>query len=69
MEDVVIGGFWLDYLNYSGLGPNAIFGLDYSITPLSQLQNHPYSFEALFRNEGTAMMLLLVQVDHLILLC
>jgi hypothetical protein len=54
MEDPVIGGFWLDYLNYSGTGQNAIYGLDYSITPLSQLQNHPYSLEALFRNEGTA---------------
>jgi hypothetical protein len=55
MEDAVIGGFWLDYLNYSGTGLNAIYGLDYSITPLSQLQNHPYSLEALFRNEGTAL--------------
>ena len=63
MEDVVIGGFWLDYLNYSGLGPNAIYGLDYSITPLSQLQNHPYSFEALFRNEGTASQSVNLQYD------
>jgi len=63
MEDVVIGGFWLDYLNYSGLGPNAIYGLDYSITPISQLQNHPYSFEALFRNEGTSSQSVNLQYD------
>jgi len=53
MEDVVIGGFWIDYLNYSGAGLNDIYGLDYSVTPLSQLQNRPYSIEALFRNQGT----------------
>ena len=54
MEDEVIGGFWLDYLNYSGAGLNYMVGLDYSVTPLSQLQNHPYAIEALFRNEGTS---------------
>ena len=59
----MIGGFWLDYLNYSGLGPNAIYGLDYSITPTSQLQNHPYSFEALFRNEGTSSQSVNLQYD------
>ena len=53
MEDVVIGGFWIDYLNYSGAGLNDIYGLDYSVTPLSQLQNRPFSIEALFRNQGT----------------
>ncbi|MAB95326.1 MAG: hypothetical protein CMC98_04405 [Flavobacteriales bacterium] len=53
MEDVVIGGFWIDYLNYSGAGLNDIYGLDYSVTPLSQLQNRPYSIEALFKNQGT----------------
>ena len=53
MEDEVIGGFWLDYLNYSGMGLNYMVGLDYSVTPISQLQNHPFAIEALFRNEGT----------------
>ena len=28
-------------------------GLDYSVTPISQLQNHPFVIEALLRNEGT----------------
>ena len=54
MENEVIGGFWLDYLNYVPMGLNYMVGLDYSVTPISQLQNHPYSIEALFRNEGTA---------------
>ncbi|MEC9209667.1 MAG: hypothetical protein VX762_04500, partial [Bacteroidota bacterium] len=53
MEDEVIGGFWIDYTNYVGMGLNDIYGLDYRITPLSQIQNHPYGIEALFRNEGT----------------
>ena len=44
----------VDYLNYSGAGLNYMVGLDYSVTPLSQLQNHPYAIEALFRNEGTS---------------
>jgi len=53
IEDEVIGGYWIDYLNYQGAGLNGIVGLDYSVTPLSQLQNHPYAIEAIFRNEGT----------------
>ena len=54
MEDEVIGGFWIDYANYSGSGLNDIYGLDYSITPLSQIQNHPYAIEAILKNEGTS---------------
>ena len=55
MEDEVIGGWLIDYANYSGNGLNEIYGLDYSVTPLSQIQNHPYAIEALFRNEGTSV--------------
>jgi hypothetical protein len=54
MEDAVTGGFWIDYANYTGTGLNSIYGLDYSVTPLSQVQNHPYAIEAIFRNEGTS---------------
>jgi hypothetical protein len=54
MEDEVIGGFWIDYANWSGVGLNNIYGLDYSVSPLSQIQNHPYEIEAVFRNEGTS---------------
>ena len=54
MEDEVIGGFWIDYANYSGSGLNDIYGLDYSITPLSQIQNHPYAIESILKNEGTS---------------
>jgi len=54
MEDEVIGGWLIDYINYNGLGLNDIYGLDYSVSPLSQIQNHPYAIEALFRNEGTS---------------
>jgi hypothetical protein len=54
MEGEVIGGFWIDYANYSGSGLNDIYGLDYSITPLSQIQNHPYAIESILKNEGTS---------------
>lgn len=54
MHNAVTGGFWIDYMNYSGNGLNDIYGLDYTVTPLSQIQNHPYAIEALFINEGTA---------------
>jgi len=54
IEDVVIGGYWLDYSNYTGTGINGIIGLDYSVTPLSQLSNHPYVIEGVLRNLGYA---------------
>ena len=31
MEDEVIGGYWVDYLNYPASGPNYMVGLDYTI--------------------------------------
>ena len=54
IEDVVVGGFWIDYVNYSGAGQNEIYGLDYSVTPLSQVVNHPYAIEGVLRNIGAA---------------
>ena len=54
INDVVVGGFWLDYLNYSGAGLNGIVGLDYTVTPTSQLANHPYVIEGVLRNAGAA---------------
>jgi hypothetical protein len=54
VEDVVLGGFWMDYANYSGSGLNGIVGLDYTVTPASQLANHPYVIEGVLRNSGAA---------------
>jgi hypothetical protein len=54
IEDVVVGGFWIDYANYSGAGLNNMIGLDYTVTPLSQLANHPYVIEGVLRNSGSA---------------
>ena len=54
VEDVVVGGFWFDYANYSGLGFNGIVGLDYTVTPTSQLANHPYVIEGVLRNSGAS---------------
>ena len=53
IEDVVIGGFWIDYANYSAAGLNGIVGLDYTVTPSSQLANHPYVIEGVLRNSGS----------------
>ena len=50
----VIGGFWIDYANYSPAGLNSIVGLDSTVTPLSQLANHPYVIEAYIKNEGVS---------------
>ena len=52
VSDEVMGGWWVDYANYTGTGLNRILGLDYTHTPLSQLSNHPFSFEALVENTG-----------------
>ena len=52
IEDVVVGGFWIDYANYSASGLNTIIGLDYTVTPTSQLANHPYVVEGVLRNSG-----------------
>ena len=54
VEDVVVGGFWMDYANYSGSGFNGIVGLDYTVTPTSQLANHPYVIEGVLRNSGAS---------------
>ncbi len=54
LQDGVVGGFWIDYANYSGAGLNGIVGLDYTITPTSQLANHPYVIEGIIKNNGAA---------------
>ena len=54
LQDGVVGGFWIDYLNYQGAGLDGIVGLDYTITPTSQLANHPYVIEGIIRNNGAA---------------
>ena len=55
IEDIVIGGWHLDYQNYSvsGLIPQ-YFGLDYTIKPNSQLANNPFMIEGILRNRGYA---------------
>ena len=63
IEDVVIGGYWIDYINYSGSGLNGIIGLDYTITPTSQLANHPYSIEGILRNSGSADQLSMLKYE------
>ena len=54
IEDIVVGGFWIDYVNYTGSGSNDLVGLDYTVTPVSQLANHPYVIEGVLRNSGAS---------------
>ena len=59
----VIGGYWVDYANYTGAGLNDLYGLDYSLTPLSQLANHPFVFESLVKNTGVATQDIMLYYD------
>ena len=52
VEDVVTGGYWIDYANYTANGLNVLIGLDYTVTPSNQLANHPYVIEGVLRNSG-----------------
>ena len=63
MSNEVVGGFWIDYANYSGSGLNDIYGLDYTVTPLSQLANHPYVFEAFVKNQGLSQQHTVLKYD------
>jgi hypothetical protein len=63
LNDEVIGGYWVDYANYTGAGLNTIIGLDYSHTPQSQLANHPFVFEAIVKNTGIAEQSVVLHYD------
>jgi len=63
LKDEVIGGYWVDYANYTGAGLNSIIGLDYSHTPQSQLANHPFVFESIISNTGIAEQSVVLHYD------
>ena len=63
LKDEVIGGYWVDYANYTGAGLNNIVGLDYAATPLSQLANHPFVFESIIKNTGIATQSVVLHYD------
>jgi len=63
LKEEVIGGFWVDYANYTGAGLNNIVGLDYAVTPLSQLANHPFVFESIIKNTGVATQSVVLHYD------
>ncbi len=63
LNNEVIGGYWVDYANYTGAGLNTIIGLDYSHTPQSQLANHPFVFEAFVKNTGIAEQSVVLHYD------
>ena len=53
LNQAVVGGYWIDYANYTGAGLNFIIGLDYTVTPTSQLANHPFVVEGIIKNLGS----------------
>jgi hypothetical protein len=59
----VIGGYWVDYANYTGAGLNNIQGLNYTHTPQSQLANHPFVFESIIKNTGLATQSVVLHYD------
>ena len=63
LKDEVIGGYWVDYTNYTAAGLNNIIGLDYSHTPQSQLANHPFVFESIISNTGIAEQSVVLHYD------
>ena len=55
LNEAVVGGWHIDYLNYTPLGLfSNYYGLDYTITPTTQLANHPYTIEGIIKNKGAA---------------
>jgi len=52
IEDAVTGGYWINYQNYSASGLNTMIGLDYTVTPVDQVNVRPFSCEAVIRNTG-----------------
>jgi hypothetical protein len=63
IDDFVVGGFWLDYINYTAEGLNSMIGLDYSVTPVSQLANRPFVIEGVLRNLGSNDQLSMLKYD------
>jgi hypothetical protein len=63
IENAVTGGFWVDYQNYVGSGQDAIYGLDYSVTPVDQLAVRPFSCEAVIRNTGSSSQSAVLKYD------
>jgi len=62
-KEEVIGGYWVDYANYTGAGSNNIQGLNYTHTPQSQLANHPFVFESIIKNTGIATQSVVLHYD------
>ena len=52
IEDAVTGGYWIDYQSYSASGLNTMIGLDYTVTPVDQVNVRPFSCEAVIKNTG-----------------
>ena len=63
IEDAVTGGFWVDYQNYIGSGLDAIYGLDYSVTPIDQVAVRPFSCEAVIKNIGSSSQSAVLRYD------
>jgi hypothetical protein len=63
INNAVTGGYWFDYQNYSASGLNTIIGLDYTVTPVAQLNVRPFSCEAVITNSGVSSQSAVLKYD------
>ena len=62
-DEAVTGGYWIDYLNYSASGLNTMIGLDYTVTPVDQVNARPFSCEAVIMNTGVSSQSAVLKYD------
>ena len=62
-DEAVTGGYWIDYLNYSASGLNTMIGLDYTVTPVDQVNVRPFSCEAVIMNTGVSSQSVVLKYD------
>ena len=62
-DDAVTGGYWIDNQNYSASGLNTMIGLDYTVTPVDQVNARPFSCEAVIMNTGVSSQSAVLKYD------
>ena len=62
-DEAVTGGYWIDYQSYSASGLNTMIGLDYTVTPVDQVNVRPFSCEAVIMNTGVSSQSAVLKYD------
>jgi hypothetical protein len=62
-DEAVTGGYWIDYQSYSASGLNTMIGLDYTVTPVDQVNVRPFSCEAVIMNTGVSSQSAILKYD------